>query len=352
MREHHERSLFYDNPHDYLQDVQECYGLISGPLNVMWDVTYTCNLKCQHCYNLSGPDAPLKDLPAETLLGIADQIIEMSPPVVCLCGGEPFAKGDLLFQIAKKLTDARLTVNTVSNGSLINAETVDKIKQAGFSSVQISIDGATPETHDEFRGVKGSWEKAIRALEHLKQGRVQSAVTLIPNQLNYHEISDAIDLVADMGVNLFRMMPLLPIGRGADNLERLAINPYQHWQLQWLVQRKEQQYPRMLIEWGDPLEHLYLFPNNPKANNVSVEIRSDGTVPLSPYIPVIIADLKKRTLKEYWEMGLRDVWKQPSIKRMANKYKCLDDFYDQEIAPWTGADIEIPEDQIYRGADH
>ena len=78
--------------------IQTEYGKLSGPLNIMWDMTNKCNLCCMHCYNKSGKDAHYKDLDDEDMMKIAHHIAEAGIPIVCFCGGEPLLRYSLLFQ--------------------------------------------------------------------------------------------------------------------------------------------------------------------------------------------------------------------------------------------------------------
>ncbi len=335
----------------HIFEVQECYGLMNGPLNIMLDITNKCNLFCIHCYNNSGNNPPTKDLSDEQVLKIADQIIEMQPFVTCLCGGEPLIREELFFKLIEKFHSSRIKINAVSNGILVNKENAARMKKTGLQSLQISIDGSSSESHDTFRGMNGSWEKSLNAIEILKGQNLDVPVTFIPNQLNVKETGDTIDLMYSMGVRVFRMMPIVPIGRGFINKEKIILNPNQEWELQWTIIEKRNKYPEMQIEWGDPLEHIYLFPNNPKARTFMIEIRADGTIPLSPYIPFIAADLKKHNLKKYWESGLKDVWKNPVVHNYIKQYKNLSDFYKKFNRAWEGNDIELPNELIYEGLD-
>jgi MoaA/NifB/PqqE/SkfB family radical SAM enzyme len=57
------------------------------------------------------------------------------------------------FDLASHATQKGLYVSVATNGTLLTKENVQKLKQAKVNYVEISIDGATSQTHDGFRGV-------------------------------------------------------------------------------------------------------------------------------------------------------------------------------------------------------
>jgi MoaA/NifB/PqqE/SkfB family radical SAM enzyme len=308
----------------------------------MWDVTNRCNLSCLHCYNQSGSRPPVEDLPTEEMLGIARQILELKPFVVCLCGGEPLMREDIL-DLISVFKGGVLTVNMVSNGYLLDEKRVKELVDAGIGSVQVSLDGARPETHDRLRACPGSWERAVRAIKALIQAGLYPPVTLIPNKLNYREIEAWGEYLISLGVYNLRLMPLIPLGRGNRNSERLMLDGEEDFAVRLAIHRFKLRHPSMLVEWGDPMHHIYNFtaPAN-RMKTYSVEIRPDGLVAVTAYMPLVVGDLRKHRLKEYWQAGLDRVWKHPAVLSWAADLRCLMDMKDQDKQPWNNEDVHIP----------
>ncbi len=119
--------------------IQKVYGNMTGPLNIMWDMTNGCNLNCKHCYNRSGKGRKYEDLSDDDMLKQVEFIIELLPRVVCFCGGEPLLRYNILPQISHLLSDAGITVNMVTNGLLLNEEKIDTLVCSGLSSFQINL---------------------------------------------------------------------------------------------------------------------------------------------------------------------------------------------------------------------
>ena len=143
------------------------YRLMHGPIMVSFDITQRCNLRCVHCFNNSGDQAPNADMPRDTKLAIARQVAEMHPFNVCLCGGECLCSPEL-FEIMDILRPHVAKLSMVSNGWLISKKMAKQLAEHGLDLAQISIDGANAWQHDSFRGVMGSFERATAAVRNLK----------------------------------------------------------------------------------------------------------------------------------------------------------------------------------------
>ena len=110
-----------------------------------------------------------KELSTEEGKMLIDQIAEVSKPVLVLSGGEPLMREDI-FELARYGTDKGLKMAMGTNGVGITDEVAKKILASGIKKVAISMDSSSPEIHDEFRGVPGSWQKAIDGIKAIAAG--------------------------------------------------------------------------------------------------------------------------------------------------------------------------------------
>jgi MoaA/NifB/PqqE/SkfB family radical SAM enzyme len=74
------------------------------PLEIIWDITYACPLRCFHCYSESGR-RPSRQLSPQDMLRLADRIIAMRPYGISLAGGEPLLVGGV-FEVAERMPAA------------------------------------------------------------------------------------------------------------------------------------------------------------------------------------------------------------------------------------------------------
>ena len=124
-----------------------------APRLIFWESTAGCNLECIHCRRITVGDQLLpQDLSTAEVFDMIDQIAAVGRPIFVLSGGEPLFRPDI-YDIARYATDADLIVALATNGTLINAQVAQKIKESGVKRVSISFDGADAPTHDIFRGI-------------------------------------------------------------------------------------------------------------------------------------------------------------------------------------------------------
>ena len=119
---------------------------------VFWETTAGCNLKCVHCRRLD-VSSQLMANELTTLEGnrLIDQIAIAGRPVLVLSGGEPLMRTDI-FDLAGHAKGRGLPVALASNGTMIDQVLAGRIADTGFDRASISLDGASPTTHDRFRG--------------------------------------------------------------------------------------------------------------------------------------------------------------------------------------------------------
>lgn len=108
-----------------------------------------------------------------------------------------------------------------------------------------------------------------------------------------------------------------------------------------IVRKKLYEYPDFSFNNGDPLEHIYLFSQNPDAKTITYEIRCNGDIVVSPYLPFLYGNAVSNTLNQLWEDGLKDVWKIPEVNNAAKRIVSLDDIEQQKNRPWNNQDIQL-----------
>ncbi|MCK2244163.1 MULTISPECIES: radical SAM protein [unclassified Crossiella] len=142
------------------QAVPEC------PSDIVWDVTYTCPLRCSHCYTESGR-RPSKQLSHEEMLRVADALTSLRPATILLAGGEPLAVRRLP-EIVDRITGAGVDVVLYTSGWSLRPELIESVV-AKCAAVYVSVDGPTAATHDLIRGRAGSFDRTMAALRLLDE---------------------------------------------------------------------------------------------------------------------------------------------------------------------------------------
>lgn len=313
---------------------------LSAPIAVAFDITTKCNLKCVHCYNNSGTGA--EEFDDNEILNVAKQIADLHPISVCLCGGETLCRKNII-DIAKVLEGNIGSLSMVSNGFAMTDEKIKELKHYNIEQIQISLDGVNKFQHDSFRGVEGAFDRAVNAIKLLKANNIRRiATSLVPNKLNYKSIEEYITLCYSLGVDNVRIMPFIPSGRGKSIGRNLILSDEEYFQFIRGLLRKKRFYENKIgVEWGDPLDHMRRMPSNAEnnLNTYCMEVKANGDLTVTTYLPIVVGNCKRHTLKEYWEGGYNLIWKNEQVLSYINKIQNIYDFDSFEPAPYTGKKI-------------
>lgn len=194
---------------------------------IFWNLTGLCNLSCIHCYNRSGPDkSSSEELSTAEALAFIDDCAAQKVPVILLSGGEPLMRDDI-WELARHASRLGIKTALSSNGTLITREVAKKIHDAGIGYVGISLDGASAETHDRFRGADGAFERATQAFQNCKEEDVRCGVRMTVTKDNIAELEDLIKLSLRLSASRFCVYWLVPSGRGSDSYQDLQLDEQQ-----------------------------------------------------------------------------------------------------------------------------
>jgi radical SAM protein with 4Fe4S-binding SPASM domain len=191
----------------------------AGPFEIVWNFTYKCNLRCKHCYENAG-DTKLPELStdeAKQVIDILSKLAGIGLPALSFSGGEPLARKDF-FELAAYAKKHIPYVSIASNGTLITKDAARRIKDAGVDYVEISIDGATPQVHDTFRGIPGAFERAIQGVRNCVEEGLDTCIATVLHRDNVAELDKLVDLVKEMGVR-FIHFNYIPTGRAKAYVE-------------------------------------------------------------------------------------------------------------------------------------
>ena len=167
-------------------------------LNLQVNLTTQCNLDCRHCYRVSERRTPKEELTTGQWLDVFRQAADLGALFVTFSGGEPLLRPDFdeLIAGARQL---KFAVSVLTNGTLVDRRTADRL--AGFSPmrVQVSLYGDTAEVHDTVTGVPGSHRKTLQAAEWLVEREVPVIVMIILMESNAAQVSAMLGTVRDLG---------------------------------------------------------------------------------------------------------------------------------------------------------
>jgi MoaA/NifB/PqqE/SkfB family radical SAM enzyme len=166
------------------------------------DLTYRCNLACVHCY--AGPGKRRAgEMSAALALRILAEISDAGCLFLLLTGGEPLIRRDFA-RIYRAAVERGMLVTLFTNATRVTGETIALLKDLPPRSVEVTIYGSRPETHDAVTGVAGSFDRCIRGVTAMRRAGVRLRLKTILMTLNTHDARNMRALADDMGVP-FRM---------------------------------------------------------------------------------------------------------------------------------------------------
>lgn len=304
-----------------MKTTNEC---IRKPEIIALDVTYKCNLYCLHCFNFSGQEKKVvnNELTDKELLKIAGEIIELAPLTVCLCGGEPILRGDIIFKLIEKITNGtnnNTKVNMVTNGQAITLEIAKQLKDSGLYNIQVSLDGPDSDCCDWIRNKEGAFDKAILAIKNCVAAGLDVSVACCPTKKNYKKIEETIELANSLGVKNFRVQPLMSLGRAQDYLSDWNLTFVEYKKIVDSLEKYKIKPLDIKVEWGDPIHHLVIIATESDTYYPSLSINAYGDLNISPYIPISFGNAKKHSIVDYWNKGLHSAEKSLFYKEICKK---------------------------------
>ncbi|MBN2290192.1 MAG: radical SAM protein, partial [Candidatus Glassbacteria bacterium] len=206
---------------------------------LFWETTAGCNLSCRHCRRLDTGSSGLApgDMDTASCLALVDSVAAFARPILVLSGGEPLIRPDI-YEIAAHAAGRGLPVALATNGTLVDEAAAGKIVAAGVRRVSISFDGATPEVHDAFRMLPGSFGKAASGFRALKARGMSMQVNCTVARHNEHQLDQVVELARDLGADALHFFMLVPVGCGVEINEDQQLSPERYEEvLNWIYDR-------------------------------------------------------------------------------------------------------------------
>lgn len=298
-----------------LQDAGDYPKCFSYPLALQFELTGKCNLKCKHCYNRSGDvDVVSSDvMTPEKWENLARQIVSDGGIFQCIIsGGEPLMLGRHLYEIMDILHDDGTSFIMITNGLLLNKATAKRLSKYRYYWFQISIDGSTAKIHDEFRGVKGSWNKAVIGAMEISNLGIPLVIAHTVTRKNLDDVENMVTLACNLGVGKIMIGEVLPSGRAAFN-EDIILKEDEREQLYKKISDLNKKYTsRIVVERSVDIRiSLKRYCSQPNRAGI---IRSNGDFRMDCMVPFTIGNVNESSIKDIWERKGINAWNDSKVK--------------------------------------
>ena len=272
-----------------------------------------CNLRCKYCFTNSPKGDHVKDfLPIPKLKEIADEADELGYIEWDLQGGEVLLRPDKLFDALDAIQPERFYLYVTTNGYKVDRKIIKELGKRGVSRMSVSFDSWDPKFHDEMRGRKDSWKRAIQALEYIQEAGMDPYMNVTVG--HYNAKSEDLRMLLDYSKQKrYRTLVNVACPTGMWNQVHDVV-----------CYEEDQKHIRQLRKEYKNLNRNLWNPFDPKLEKIMgcttvnrMYITALGDVLACPYVHIKIGNVFKNTLKEISDYGFR-------IKHFRNySEKCL-----------------------------
>lgn len=297
--------------HDYLKSNNGLIGTKQRGIDM--NLNNACNLRCKHCFTESPKGVHVKDtIPPLKIKEIANQAHELGIFEWDMQGGELLSRPEMLFDALEAMNTRRFYVYVTTNGWYMNEKIAKQLAEAGVNRVSVSIDSMHEKEHDEFRGKRGSWKKAIEALEFVQQAGMHPYLNITVG--HYNAKSEDIKMMLEFSKNK-RYTTLINVATPSGMWQNLTDIMVDDEDKKYLINMRKK-YKNILRNLWNPFDKD--FEKIIGCNTVNrMYITPLGDVLVCPYVHIKIGNIYENSLKEISEHGF-------SFKKFReNSQKCL-----------------------------
>jgi MoaA/NifB/PqqE/SkfB family radical SAM enzyme len=181
-------------------------------------ITRRCALGCAHCSEwdtLRQPDT----LSVGDLLEIVARMLAAGVPQIQISGGEPLLRLDAVEAICRSARDA-CDLWVLTSGAPLTAELAQRLRAAGATGVMVSLDHWDSTEHDAFRGIPGTFDRAVMGTRHAAAAGLVVALSLTATRgfISADNLERYAALAQRLGAGFIQVLEPRAVGRwaGAD----------------------------------------------------------------------------------------------------------------------------------------
>jgi radical SAM protein len=221
-------------PHPIAGSRPSARDFATSPLLVFYELTRACDLVCLHCRACAQREPAGDELSIADSRGLIEQLASFPvPPLVVFTGGDPFKRRDLVDLASLGVQLGLEVAITPSATPLVTRAALEDLRQAGVARIAVSLDGPDADSHDRFRGVRGSYQRTLEIIRdaHDVGFPVQVNTTVTP--VNRRRIDEFATLLDGFEIVLWSVFFLVPVGRATTQPRLTARQVEQAFEQLW-----------------------------------------------------------------------------------------------------------------------
>ncbi len=184
------------------------------PFIVIWETTQACDLACAHCRACAQPRRSPDELTSDEARQLIDEVAQMEVPVFVLTGGDPLKRPDI-YDLVRYAAHQGVRISlTPSATPLLTRDTIARLHGADLARLAVSLDGSAAAIHDAFRGVPGSFEWTLKAVQWARELGLPVQINTTVTRRNLSDFDSIAKLLSGLDIILWSVFFLVPTGRG------------------------------------------------------------------------------------------------------------------------------------------
>jgi radical SAM protein with 4Fe4S-binding SPASM domain len=193
------------------------------PVHVVWEITLACNLKCGHCGSRAGKRRA-NELSTSECIDVVRQLAAAGTREITLIGGEAYLRRDWL-EIAAEIARHGIHCGVQTGARGLTRERIAAAHAAGVRAIGVSVDGLR-DLHDSLRGVVGSHDQAIRAIQDIRDVGIEPGVNTQINAQSMPQLPQIFDEIVAAGAKYWQVQLTVAMGNAVDN-SAILLQPHQ-----------------------------------------------------------------------------------------------------------------------------
>lgn len=281
------------------------------PFTAHLELTYRCNLACVHCY--ADKKSSGRELSLDEIRGVLRQLADMGCLFLALTGGEIFCRPDV-FDILDSARGLGFAITIFTNGTLLDRDSVEKIKNVNPMGVEISMYSMSPEIHDRITGLPGSHALTAAAARECRQAGIPTVIKIVLMKYNAGEFPAVRDFALGLGAGCKFDFVLVPSDNGVPLMDRHGIS--------------EKRIEELVRELGDPGRPPLPPPplSSPLcgAGSSVLCVNPEGDVYPCLAIRSVAGNVRERLLPEIWNDSALDIVRNARYRDLIDCSTCRD----------------------------
>lgn len=287
-------------------------------------LTYRCQCRCVHCsaglYSITS-----EELNVEEWKQVIDQLDVLGVPRLHISGGEPSLKKG--FETITEYASSKGIVTFFeTNGYSLDRAVIERLKQAGVASIDISFDSTQAHIHDRLRGKEKSFEKALEAAKLCREVNIPCMVSTYATRENIYsgELVKLIAFARKIKASVVRILPPQPSGRWLSNFDVC-------------LKEEDKTFLRSRLPFFTVLDRTKI-PDCPIKSRYNIFVAADGELQPCPHLPFSFGNVRDISITDV----LDRMAKSPMFEKKSICYLNSREFRNEFIEPILAQDNKLP----------